>query len=452
MAKVEEVPEEVETEAGPSKNGQDFKSLRDLTQQLVIPEELLPSSSDISAIKVRNHRQHLNNIVERISSKISTAPLSSLSIEDQVEILLPLLRLYNDDLWCPPNLLTTIDRATLSLSRSELAIHLLNHSLRKTFTNPHPLLHPSTSRALPRPAGGKDAQIDFSDAPTPWKTTEYGANNVLIWCSAQLSSTELERYIGVLLPPTLVMMDDWDPSWRGKGVIVLDSWLDLMPGETMRRMGVDQILLKSLIHTLSLHANPPLSHVLPVTIKLVEKSLQGQGERRAMMYEEMMDKAIVQGWIYAPPGAEGKIVLIGIAQSVEIMCDALGMGILRWLKTIIPYLLQPLQMSPTKTTLPHITANLKALIKVMQTLRETKRIIRWRGQIMDMTARFVILLNDAALLGDLPTEDVEESRGLVRAVLTELEVQYPAVRHMEFPKLANVAPPLQDVIPVALSA
>lgn len=134
----------------------------------------------------------------------------------------------------------------------------------------------------------------------------------------------------MVVPPTLVMMDDWEPLWRGRGVTVLKGWIERLPVETMKRMGMDKLLLNSLIHTLSLHANPPLKHVLPVTLKLVERCTKGA--ERADRYAEIMDKAVVQGWTYAPSGIEGRVVLVNIAEMVETLCSVLGTGMARWLK------------------------------------------------------------------------------------------------------------------------
>ena len=194
------------------------------------------------------------------------------------------------------------------------------------------MLNLMSARALSRPAGGVDAQSDFHDSTTQLYKSHpgWGCYNILSWCASQLAPDELEKRIGVVLPPTLVMMDDWEPAWRGRGVRVLDGWMEKVSVETMRRMGMDKLLLDSLIHTLSLHANPPLPHVLPVTLRLIERSTSGA--ERAERYAEIMDKAVIQGWTYAPQGKDGRPILINIAKELEVLCSTLGIGITRWLK------------------------------------------------------------------------------------------------------------------------
>lgn len=95
-------------------------------------------------------------------------------------------------------------------------------------------------------------------------------------------------------------------------------------------MGLDRLLLDSTIHTLSLHANPPLPHVLPLTLDLINRTTSGS--TRADRLAEIMEKGLVSGWTYAPPGLEGREVLINIAKMLETMCDVLQIGIIRWLK------------------------------------------------------------------------------------------------------------------------
>jgi hypothetical protein len=130
-------------------------------------------------------------------------------------------------------------------------------------------------------------------------------------------------------------MDDWEPAWRARGVGVLQSWIGKLDEGLMRRMGVDKLLVDSMVHTLSLNANPPLRGVLEAVLDLVRRV--SSGEKRAERYAEIVDKSIVQGWTYAPSGLEGRAVLIHIAGEVEILCKALGSAIVRWLKVCVVY-------------------------------------------------------------------------------------------------------------------
>jgi hypothetical protein len=143
----------------------------------------------------------------------------------------------------------------------------------------------------------------------------------------------LEPKIGLIIPPTLTLMDDFDPAWRGRGCRVLEGWISRFPTEVMKRMGLDRLLLDSTIHTLSLHAKSPLPHVLPLALALVDRTTEGA--KRAARLGEIMDKGLVSGWTYAPSGAEGRVISTNIAQQLEIMCGVMSTDIVRWLKVRI---------------------------------------------------------------------------------------------------------------------
>lgn len=218
------------------------------------------------------------------------------------------------------------------IDRPAIALYLLQGPIRRLFTNPHPNLNPTNNRALSRPAGGPDAKSDFHDSLNqPFKLASvWGCYNTLSWSIAQLPDDMLETKIGLVLPPTLTLMDDWDPAWRGRGCTVLAGWIERFPVDILKRMGLDRLLLDSTIHTLSLHANPPLTSVLPTALELIARTTEGSS--RADRLGEIMEKALISGWTYAPPGLEGRDVMINVAKMLESMCGILGTGIIRWLK------------------------------------------------------------------------------------------------------------------------
>lgn len=290
-----------------------------------------------------NYRTHAINTLDQIETKMRGSGWDTLETEEQGNIMYPITRLYGVDQFTSADIRERIDRKstvrqrlmlviTKRVDRTAMALYLLQNPIRKLFSNPHPSINPANSRALSRPAGGADAHLDFHDtahqsfkSPTAW-----GCYNCLSWAIAQLPDDMLEPKIGLILPPTLTLMDDFEPAWRGRGCKVLQGWVDRFPTEIMKRMGLDRLLLDSAIHTLSLHPNPPLPHVLPLALSLTSQSTQGA--RRTERLSEIMDKSIVRGWTYAPPGIEGRPVLVNIAHQLDLMCDVMGTGVVRWLK------------------------------------------------------------------------------------------------------------------------
>ncbi|WVQ78801.1 hypothetical protein IAT38_000892 [Cryptococcus sp. DSM 104549] len=431
-------------------------SLAELTSQLVLPASLVPEfmRATESSDTAFNYRQKVIRVLEAVHSKVKDVDegwgWEEVSVEEHGRLLGNIPRLYGHDVWTSKAICQKVDDLTPHLP-STLPLALLP-TLRPYFA-PHPSLS-AASRALPRPSGGHEATQDLHDTQ-PFKSAEgWGLANLLAWCAGRLAPEEIEKHIGVVLPPTLVLMDDWEPAWRERGVEALSVWVGKLDAGVLRRMGLDKLLLDSLIHTLSLHANPPLKAVLPTTLKLIEQCVE-KGEKRARRYEDVMEKAFVQGWVYAPSGLEGRVVLVHISEELEVMCEVLGSGIVRWLKTIIPHLLDPLQYSPTPAVLPHFTANLSALLCVMRTVKPTGRISRWRGQILNVLSRLWVQLKERQGLDDdsLASAPAKRVQSLVKNIFDELASQTPSVREEEYPRILKLAPALfSDLIPTPPAA
>ena len=84
------------------------------------------------------------------------------------------------------------------------------------------------------------------------------------------------------------------------------------------------------------------------------------------------------------------------------LLDALGdAGSADTLQSIIPYLLDPLQYTPSAAVFAHFQANLSALLCVMRTCRSTGRMPRWRGQILDLISRLWVQLEERKGVDDL---------------------------------------------------
>lgn len=173
-----------------------------------------------------------------------------------------------------------------------------------------------------------DSAQDFKSA------AGWGSHNLLAFCASNLSPSVLLDKIGLVLPPTLVLMDDWESAWRLRGIRVLESWVDKVDAQTMNRMGLGKLLVGSLIHTLSMHGSHEVpdtqSLVVQTTMKLIWRLWDGQ-ERMAKV-EEVMEKGVIHGWVYSPSGAEGRVVGIKIARDLQVVIEYIREGIVRWLK------------------------------------------------------------------------------------------------------------------------
>ncbi|WVQ93492.1 hypothetical protein IAU59_000566 [Kwoniella sp. CBS 9459] len=460
MAIVEDVTEEepLRNEAiGGSDPAEVLRRVVDLTTRLALPEELragFMAQPDVDA--VYRYRAKAIDIVKEVRKVLDEAyTWHEVEPQDQLRALENILRLYGDEEWTSDEMKMTIDDILPHLSPS---IPLLILPTLKQYFAPHPSLS-SNSRALSRPTGGQNSTIDLHDSQPFKAPSAWGVINLLSFSVSRLSSSEIEKNIGLIIPPTLVLMDDWEPAYRQRGARILSLWMNKLDKDLMRRMGIDKLLLDSLIHTLSLNSNPPLTDVLDIALDLTFKCREG-GEKRTEVLEDIMEKAIVQGWVYAPSGLEGRVVLVHLAKMMEQMCEVMGTGIVRWLKTIIPHLLQPLQYPPTPLVLPHYLANLSCLLCVIRSVRPTGRISRWRGQLLNVLCRLWVELHERSAVSDQEGDESgsendeadshKQAQSFIQQIVEELSSQIPSIKNDELPKIRAIAPhAFSELIPAS---
>ncbi|OCF31630.1 hypothetical protein I317_06121 [Kwoniella heveanensis CBS 569] len=455
MAIVEEV---AASGAGLSSPADLLKRVEELSEKLALPRELVVGfMAQPDADAIYRYRIRALNTVKGIKDvlKEGASAWGEIAAEDQLKAVESVLRLNGDDEWSSYEIRAMIDDLLPVLSPSIPLLIL--PTLRQYFAS-HPSLT-SASRALERPRGGQDSTIDLHDHQPFKSPAGWGVINLLAFAISKLTADQTEKNIGLIIPPTLVLMDDWEPCYRQKGARILSIWMDKLDRDLIKRMGIDKLLLDSLIHTISLNSNPPLGDVLDITLKLTFRCRE-EGEKRTKVLEDIMEKGIVQGWVYAPSGLEGREVSIHIARMMERMCGVMGTGITRWLKTVIPHLLQPLQYPPTPLVIPHYLANLSCLLCVVHTVRPTCRISRWRGQILNVLSRLWVQLHERGLsssLDDVDDGDEEDNshtktqlQTLIRQVFDELIDQIPSIREDELPRIRALAPHIfAELIPTA---
>lgn len=317
-------------------------------------EELEPLPDAPNAVG-DGQQEHEQEQLEQLEQPSTIA--SSLSLDEQASELFPLLLKPDPPVVPDP---------------TSLAQHVLQMNIRALF-----LSNPNVSVAG-RAQKASTALLDDANHDQAWKVD--GIDLALRWCCSHVSPTSK---LNLILPPTLTMMDDWEPVWRARGVDVLASWVFNVPPEELRSRGLDDLLLASLEHTLSLHDDAP--RVLGVAVRMVDTL---PAEERAKHYAALVEKTLVAGWKYAKREQQAQV-----ARDTETLCNAMGEGIARWTKAVVPSLLAPLQMSPTPSTLDLALANLSALQVFIATVNEVHT-QRWRGQILAILARCWVMTRE----------------------------------------------------------
>ncbi|EKC99119.1 hypothetical protein A1Q2_06523 [Trichosporon asahii var. asahii CBS 8904] len=448
-------PPPAATSAPPAPVSDFQKKLQDLTSKMALPSDLLPAFMseqagkllvDVSAQKLtsapivfESYKDQVQQCLARLFPLIQSPDWASLSFEEQASTLSQILRLRGNDAWTSLGISDMVD--TSGVDTTELSRYILISVLRPLFS-PHPYI--SNNRAVAKPLGGAEAMDDLQETSTYKTQNGWGSANLLHWSSSVLPPIQLEKQLNLILPPTLTMMDDWEPFWRLKGIWVLSGWLRNMDKEELKRRNLNSLLLKSLLHTLSLHAKDS-GVVLDTIVGFLLDDFKG--EKRADILNEIVDKACISAWSYAS-GEDAKAMLIQAAVDWETMCGVLGTGVARWLKAVIPSLLAPLEIPPMPSNLPHLKASLSALLATAQILKGTGRISRWRGQILNMVAKMWVMLCErwpeaggADMVDDTngsEKEQVAQIKSLARGICDLIADACPSVRASEFQSLLDM--------------
>jgi Tti2 family len=144
----------------------------------------------------------------------------------------------------------------------EVVERVLSQHIKPWFSKtPHSLVNPISGRRLRRAAGGPSAAMDMYE-DQEWKTAPAIAS-LLLWCIQQLKvyvtflgrwypHTDLrllikpEDYENVwhlIVPPTMILIDDYESYYKLKGLNVISELLKHVPPETLKRTGVDGLLI-----------------------------------------------------------------------------------------------------------------------------------------------------------------------------------------------------------------
>ncbi|KAG8218289.1 hypothetical protein J3R82DRAFT_3900 [Butyriboletus roseoflavus] len=128
----------------------------------------------------------------------------------------------------------------------KLNAHVLTQVVKPLFApTPHPRLHTSTARILPRPADVQDTYIE-----QPWKEHP-GLDEVIRWCLLNTETSSYETAWPLFLPPVMTFLDDYQLPYKLLGVRLVSDMLTRVPPDLLLRTGVDALMFTSLTNSLS---------------------------------------------------------------------------------------------------------------------------------------------------------------------------------------------------------
>ncbi|KAF9224388.1 hypothetical protein BS17DRAFT_732156, partial [Gyrodon lividus] len=208
--------------------------------------------------------------LQSILSQLDSLDVSTLLLSEQARLVCVLAPLTAVAHWSSPETrsVASAHLNTLTPSR-QLINHVLTHIVKPLFApTPHPRLHTSTARILPRPADTQDTYIQ-----QPWKEHP-GLDEIIRWGVLNSEPSSYESTWPLLLPPVMSFLDDYQVPFKVLGVRLVSDVLTRVPPELLLRTGVDALLFTSLASSLN-HlrdaSTPELIRLaVPTTLQLID--------------------------------------------------------------------------------------------------------------------------------------------------------------------------------------
>ncbi|KAG6867752.1 hypothetical protein C0993_011632 [Termitomyces sp. T159_Od127] len=164
-----------------------------------------------------------------------------LSLKDKADVIQATASFDGQDPWITPIGRSAAEGILQQFDPPQsLLTYILNGHVKPLFQlNPHPKLNAS-GRKLPRPAGGPMATHDFYDDQM-WKTAP-GVANLVLWCVRHIHRDWYETLWHLIIPPVMALLDDFETSYKLRGVGIVSEMFLEVPGQLLKRTGVDGLI------------------------------------------------------------------------------------------------------------------------------------------------------------------------------------------------------------------
>ncbi|KAF5388141.1 hypothetical protein D9615_000018 [Tricholomella constricta] len=259
---------------------------------------------------------------------------SDLSTEDQANAISAAASFDGQDPW-----ITAASRCTSGeiLQRfphpnNALLVQILTYNIKPLFQlNPHPFLNVS-GRKLSRPAGGPMASSDFYDEQT-WKKSP-GIANLVSWCVRLVPGEAYEDLWHLIIPPVMALLDDFEAKYKLRGVEVVSEMLQQVPGQLLKRTGMDGLIRSSLNTCLLQLHNPETPQLIEAAVDAsLSLTLLTTSVGSADQFDQLcalLGEGIISGiWLYASDKPD---VVLASLHALPLILRTLKIGNARFLK------------------------------------------------------------------------------------------------------------------------
>ncbi|RHZ81237.1 hypothetical protein Glove_122g106 [Diversispora epigaea] len=179
-----------------------------------------------------------------------------------------------------------------------------------------------------------------------WRGEISHAVYILCWCVLLMKGSEIESTIGLIIPPILSLIDDYDIRFKTQGVIMLNHLLKkVKKPEIIQRSGLSDVFYDALLNCLSyqqeiIHVSL-LQSSYSAIIELISTVESMESESRYLKYEKILSQHIIKGFIYAGDKLVIKQVLL---DQVIPLVNELGIIVVKYLKDLIKHLCSTLEI------------------------------------------------------------------------------------------------------------
>ncbi|RIB10067.1 hypothetical protein C2G38_2207132 [Gigaspora rosea] len=312
---------------------------------------------------------------------------------------------------------------------AQIAKQLLSSGLEvskilENFVKPVFIKHSKVQNA--KLSSGKEIKkrvLDFEDMNDSWRGEVMQATSILQWCISQTKPSEIEPLLGLIIPPILSLIDDYDVKLKIRGVSILEHLLKLVGSKTFQHSGLGEVFYEALSKCLTYLDETSYVTLIRVSfstiISLVSLIEPLEAESRYIKYEKILSDIVVKGLIFSGDKLAIRRVLL---EQIPRICEELSIVTVKYLQDLIQALcttLEILIISNNEETLGlHISAA-KGLEVIIT--KCWPRITQHEGQILKSVANSWYHINQLEQ-NDIETlnEDFKKDIGLLKTTLQKI--------------------------------
>ncbi|KAI9243334.1 hypothetical protein BDA99DRAFT_530624 [Phascolomyces articulosus] len=201
----------------------------------------------------------------------------------------------------------------------------------------------------------------------PWKENTHGYDqaHVVEWIVDACPLSKLSHYLPQLIPPMLLIMDDYDVNYKIRGVDILHKIVQKVPDDdhdTITALThVDSVFIATLFNCLTYISDeshlPLVKASYPCMMDLISKTKPLGSQQRAKLYEKIIVDGIIMGLKLGRYTISLRQILFGQLSRIYAEMGVLGV---QYLKVILAALMEAL-------TVPSLQLN-KAALEALQTI------------------------------------------------------------------------------------